>query len=184
MTKNPYHRYFWLAALVSALLLPTLLAANNDKKIDVSVTQDASGNYVLVFDNVECPAAWQEKKGCVLQQKGNSGKIEWRLDDASEGAGWKLTALYFGTLEKQPGVAGFAHMNCLVDDFEFDTSDAATGFVRSAKQKSDGKALELKNNTACDTEYFIYYTLEASNGQQTAKSDPIISNGGRPDRNR
>ena len=107
MTKNPYHRYFWLAALVSALLLPTLLSANNDKKIDASVMQDVSGNYVLVFANAECPADWQEKKGCVLQRKGNSGKIEWRLDDAAEGAGWKLTALYFGTLEKQPGVRNY-----------------------------------------------------------------------------
>ena len=183
MNRTPTRQRTWLAAVLTALFLPALVSANNDKKIDVSVTQDGSGNYVLSFDNDECPARWREKKGCVLQRKGNSGKIEWRLDAASVSEGWTLVALYFGTQEKQRGVVGSPLLGCLVADFGFDRNDAATGLVREAKPKSGGKALELKNNTQCGTEYFIYYTLEGIRTDGTpAESDPIISNGGRPGR--
>ena len=182
MNQIPTRQRTWLAAVLTALFLPALVSANNDKKIYVSVTQDGSGKAVLSFDNDECPAGWQEKKGCVLQRKGNSGKIEWRLNDAFVNQGWTLVALYFGSQEKQRGVAGSPVMDCLVADFGFNRGDASTGLVRTAKPKAGGQALELKNETQCDTEYFIYYTLEARKGQQTAHSDPIISNGGRPGR--
>ncbi|MBT8051130.1 MAG: hypothetical protein KJO70_08020 [Gammaproteobacteria bacterium] len=183
MSRSPYRPCLGLASVLIILLLPSVAAADNDKMINVSITPDGPGQYRLDFDDSECPTHWNEKRGCVYQKKGWNGKIRWRLDRADHREGWNLEQLYFGTKEKQSGVTGFPLMNCLVDDFGFDPNDAATGFVSAATQKAGGEILELRNETMCDEEYFIYYKLVARKGNLTAESDPIISNGGRPDRN-
>lgn len=182
MIHTSARRRFWQIPILVAVVIPVLALANNDKMIGVSIESNGPGTYRIVFDDIECPTGWHEKKGCVLQKKGNKGKIRWRLNRADHAEGWKLEQLYFGTSEKRSGVTGFPLLNCLQDDFGFEPGDAATGLVRTAVQKGAGQILELNNETECETEYYIYYKLVARKDNLSAESDPIISNGGRPDR--
>lgn len=156
-------------AVVAAVVLPTTVFAA-DPKIDLRIVE-TGGSYKLEFMNSECPSD-PAYLGCVDVAKGSKNWIQWELEDTAWQDGWVLEDFKLSWTDQQL-------TNCIVNDFDINPN---TGYARDFRIQGNGKFGKLRDENDCEFAYEVNYLISARNKNtgDTANSDPIIRNGGRP----